>query len=424
MDHSEKIDLHADPLSRSKGKGAQWLLLIIAGLPALATILAFGAPWWDKLDLLSHFRVQYAFILIITVIASMCVRLWRLGLILLIPTTINLALILPLYFHPGWFLPRAEFVAQEPDGGPVVRLITYRIDPQLPQTEDMLELIRNAPADMIVLQGVNTEILRYLEYAVAPFRVVGSHPREDGLGSAILVRVSIRSPIQMRYSKPILLDDVADLQAPPAICTVFYWYGREVLLLTLQGVSPLSPHRTHTQQRQFNDLATWMRRQQEPVVVMGNLNSTPWSYHFRKLLEDSSLHNSQQGFGIQGTWPATGGALGQLPLDHCLLSPSLKAVKRQVGPSLTSSHHMLQVDIQWTSGASTPPMPEPLYDIEDNQRADPVQQAIDRQNERVTQLHTSGRLTEYPQPQPVQATDDESAQVSVPTTRPRRNRRR
>lgn len=411
MDHSEKIDLHAEPRSRTKGNGALWLLLIIAGLPTLGTFLAFGAPWWDKLDLLSHFRMQYAFILIISVIASMCMRYWRLGLLLLIPTTINIALILPLFVHPGWFLPRAEFVSQEPDGGPVMKLVTYQMDPQWSQGEDLLELVRNSSADLIVLQGVNHASLRQLEYAVAPFRVVGAHPREDGQGCAILVRVSIRSPIQVRYSRPILLDDVPDPQAPPAYCTVFYWYGREVLLLTLQGVSPLSPHRTHTQQRQFSDLSTWARRQQEPVIVMGNLNTTPWSYHFRKLLADSNLQNSQQGFGIQGTWPSTGGALGQLPLDHCLLSPSLKAIHREIGPSLTSSHHLLEVHIQWTSGASTPPMPEPNYDIEDTGRLDPVQQAIDRQNERITYLQNSGRITPVPQTQAAELAPQEAAPI-------------
>ena len=81
----------------------------------------------------------------------------------------------------------------------------------------------------------------------------------------------------------------------------------------------------------------------EPVLVLGDLNASPWSSHFRRFLRDSGLRDSAQGRGVQPTWPA-GMPWLWIPIDHCLHSPQLQVVARHVGPNLGSDHYPVVVD--------------------------------------------------------------------------------
>ena len=80
-----------------------------------------------------------------------------------------------------------------------------------------------------------------------------------------------------------------------------------------------------------------------PVLLLGDLNLTPWSYHFQKLLRDTGLVDSARGFGIQTTWPAFLYPL-RIPVDHCLVSPNLRVTSRRVGRNLGSDHLPLLIE--------------------------------------------------------------------------------
>src|SRR5262245_25992548 len=81
-----------------------------------------------------------------------------------------------------------------------------------------------------------------------------------------------------------------------------------------------------------------------PVIMLGDFNCTPWSPAFAELEARSRLRNSQLGFGTNPTWPTYLPGM-QLPIDHCLLSASLVAVDRFVGPAFGSDHYPLVVDV-------------------------------------------------------------------------------
>lgn len=330
---------------------ARWLAVSIGGLPALATILAFGGQWSWQLDLLSHFRTQFAVILAIMVVLMMFMRQWRLGLIVMLPLVVNVALILPLYIHPKWFTPHPEFVSLQPQAGEPLKLLSYNMGGMFEGNDEPLELIRNSNADVIVLQGVRPKMLEQLEFAVAPFRVYISDARTDGYGVALLNRVSLGPQVTIHDAELIHLPATENSKAASAIKATLLWQGRAIRLLTLKAISPLEVHAGMGQAQQYQALAQWVNEQDHPVVIMGDMASSPWSHTFKQLLKDTGLMNSQLGYGLQGSWPATGGALGQIAVDHCLISPSLVTSKRSLGPSYQSSHHALMVELQWASGA-------------------------------------------------------------------------
>ena len=80
-----------------------------------------------------------------------------------------------------------------------------------------------------------------------------------------------------------------------------------------------------------------------PTILVGDLNATPWSYHFRRLVRRSGLIDSSRGWGIQPTWP-TGAPWLWVPLDHLLHSRHISVARRRVGPNVGSDHYPLIVD--------------------------------------------------------------------------------
>ena len=79
-------------------------------------------------------------------------------------------------------------------------------------------------------------------------------------------------------------------------------------------------------------------------MVVGDLNTSPWSPVFHDLLRASGLRDGRAGHGIQPTWPSLFPLLWT-PIDHCLVSRGLIVQRFQRGPYVGSDHFPLIVDI-------------------------------------------------------------------------------
>ena len=122
----------------------------------------------------------------------------------------------------------------------------------------------------------------------------------------------------------------------------------EVDGLTLLGIHPLSPtdeQRAHERNQQLGFVREWFKSTTGPRVIAGDFNSTPWSYPFRRLVNETGAMNSQRGFGLQASYPVRASALLRIPIDHLLHSDDLAVVDRRLGPALGSDHFPLVVDL-------------------------------------------------------------------------------
>jgi endonuclease/exonuclease/phosphatase (EEP) superfamily protein YafD len=94
---------------------------------------------------------------------------------------------------------------------------------------------------------------------------------------------------------------------------------------------------------QLAQLPGWVHRATSPLLLLGDLNVSPWSSHFRRLLRESGLRDSSQGRGVLPTWP-TFSPLLRIPIDHCLYSQGIAIVDRRTGPHVGSDHFPVIVD--------------------------------------------------------------------------------
>ena len=114
---------------------------------------------------------------------------------------------------------------------------------------------------------------------------------------------------------------------------------------------------TDVRDRQILALARFAAKQEGEVILLGDMNTTSWSYTFQDLLHESGLHDSRRGFGLQPTWPENM-PLMRVPIDHVLHSSGIQISYRCTGPFSGSDHRPVIVDfcLLMDAGPSTNPI--------------------------------------------------------------------
>ena len=125
---------------------------------------------------------------------------------------------------------------------------------------------------------------------------------------------------------------------------IFKWQNQSISLLGVHLSAPLSYSRITKRKIQIEAIQNWILQQNLPTILIGDLNTTPWSNEFKVLT--THLKNSMLGFGIQATWPFhnTFVSFLRIPLDHALHSNDIKTLKRTVERSGDSNHKPLLLE--------------------------------------------------------------------------------
>jgi endonuclease/exonuclease/phosphatase (EEP) superfamily protein YafD len=298
-----------------------WLL----GGVALATALALLAPLGWPFELFSHFRVQYAAAsLLLAVLLA-----WRRAAA---PTV--LAMVLGVWHALPGFAASPRAVASQACAGPAFTVATVNLQFSNTRPEAFRAWIATQPADFLVIQEVTEAWAAELEEQVAyPHRHVLS--RQDPYGLALLSRWPLES---------VTLVDLAG-DGLPSLAGVLDAGGQRVRFLGLHTHWPLTPALAAARDEALRGAAALASAAELPVVLLGDLNLTPDSPAFARLLDEAGLRDAMDGRGWRPTWLAWFWPLA-LRIDHVLVSPDLSVEHAGVGPPIGSDHRPVVVRLR------------------------------------------------------------------------------
>lgn len=304
------------------------VLLLAGGGLGLGLGLLGSFAWW--LDLFAHFRVQCAGALGLALVLAGLARRGSLaataGLLLLA----DLALLVP------YAIPEAR-----PSVGTPLRLAHLNVLSSNRQHADVLAWIAGTGADLVLLQEVDPRWAEVLA-TVPGYRTIDVLARPDNFGLAALVRE--RSALEVvAHERPMF----AGL---PALGLHLRHEGRELALLSLHTLPPVSREYATTRDAQLMAAANWSAMQVEAgraPVLLGDLNATPFSASIRPL-RAAGLRDSLAAGGLlaAGSWPDLPAPL-RIAIDHCWHDPGLVTMARTVGPAVGSDHRPLEVSLAW-----------------------------------------------------------------------------
>ncbi|MGF1484286.1 MAG: endonuclease/exonuclease/phosphatase family protein [Opitutales bacterium] len=287
------------------------LWLGFTALFALSLIPYFGTFDW-KLDLLSNFRMQYALAAVCGLLAAGLLRQRILAACFILGLLINLSEIL------RW--PDTVTAAKEER---VFKVIAFNLYSGNESLEAVLDWVQAQEPDIFIAIEYNSILARQL------------HALTDELGYERTFRfdhstaIFSRLPLQVRANEPargLVAVEIADPET------------RQNFLLTgIHLISPRQPRFWEHRNRQLEDLAQACASSDKPLLVMGDLNCSPYSPFFKKFVDASGLQPARGTWLPLVTWTRYSPLLFS-SIDHVFISEGITTVRQATGPSLGSDH--------------------------------------------------------------------------------------
>ncbi|MCA9449340.1 MAG: endonuclease/exonuclease/phosphatase family protein, partial [Candidatus Omnitrophica bacterium] len=234
------------------------------------SLVGFLSPFHWAFDLLCHFRFQYALSLSLVTLAFVIMRRWKSAALCGLVATINIATVVPL------FIPVDTSV---PSSGKIREALHINVDRARGNKEAVRKLIEERDPDLLQLCEISYAWMNELEDLLEryPFRVV--EERQDNFGIGLFSKHSFEKALITRIGPADVPSCLAIVQLPEATVTVI-------------GTHPIPPggqRRSMLRDSQLESLAAGIRKATPPVILMGDLNVSPWSSHFQDLLKVSGL---------------------------------------------------------------------------------------------------------------------------------------
>ena len=295
-------------------------------LIALALLLTGCSFLGEQLALfewLSHFRVQAMQLSLLFIAYTLWKRKNRQALLWV--------LIALIHYYPVLLLYRGtpKPAAQSP-----YRVLLLRADHLHTLTPAVRQEIEKTDPDLILLLKASLQ----MESSWASLSATYPHQIHSGSERSgritLLSRLPVNPTTSLAPDHAPLLDLQADLHTPDGS-------------LTFIGTHPpLDTSSARARGRQHTALSIKTQSARYPVLLLGHLDTTPFSARFHRLLSESGLKDSTVGFGFQPTWKV-GHLLKQLPLDHLLHDEKILIHHRGVGADIGSDHRPLIVDFSF-----------------------------------------------------------------------------
>jgi endonuclease/exonuclease/phosphatase (EEP) superfamily protein YafD len=289
--------------------------------------------WW--LDIGSHFRVQYTVLFVVLTVCYLVgkKRGWALACLLL--AIIN-------------FLPVASYRfparGYEQVAGPSLKVALMNVNSELGKPDEVARFLQRENPDVIILEEINDEWMRRLSPFLNgyPGRIVQT--REDNFGIGVFSRARITSSKVVYFGK-------ADV---PSIIARMELNGQAFTLVATHPLPPGGAEHSRMRNEQLDCVAGYVSTNHDPLILLGDLNITPWSPLYRDFIWRSGLVNSSQGRAIHPSWPSFS-PLFLIPIDHCLHNAGIAIKSERVGKSVGSDHYPVIVEFGLKDGGDLLP---------------------------------------------------------------------
>lgn len=298
-----------------------YVLITSISLGGLVTFLGFlgGLDW--RLDLMSHFRQQYVVAFFFLLITSFLLKARNLILAAGLFFCINLLLFLPFYSN-----------AKPLSSDTGILTFMANVNRDNPHRDLLLAEIKSVNPDVVILTEINASWITTLKTIAPQYPYIIQEPREDYSGIALMSKRPLKNPQIVRIGSPTV----------PSVVTEIEHNEKLVTLIGAHPFPPFGKRSSALRDTQIAALGNYMMNKTTPSILIGDLNASPFSYPYMKLLSDTTLSNCANGFGYEATWqygivtPPLG-----LKIDQCLKTPEILITESYVGHNIGSDHRPL-----------------------------------------------------------------------------------
>lgn len=306
------------------------ILLLGWWFTAACSLIGSSSSVWP-FELCCHFKLQYTIIGLVAIILylpfiSKYIASRRSGLFQLIFLTAAISpsawAILQLYMPSGV---KCQSEAQSPK----LKLVQINVNGFNTQYAKALAYIKSEAPDIVSFEEFSYGWEKEMSANLKDYPYRALNPSEEGnFGIAVYSKLE---PID----KPQIL---GDRETPASFLLHLNFDNEPITAIFTHPPPPIDRTLSSIRDSELRGFAKLRHEKTGSFLVAGDCNCTPWSPVFQKLCHEAQLSDSQQGSGVQPSWPVQIFPL-RIPIDHFLISKDLCVVERKIGSDVGSDHY-------------------------------------------------------------------------------------
>ncbi len=316
-----EISKPAAPPARRKVTALDVLAMLALLSSAGASGLALIARYWVWSEIATHFLVYYA---IASLVAAVLFAVARR------PKFAFAAGLLFFWQASGiapWYVPAAKAASGR---GPHLKLMTANVNADNQHYDKLIALVRAENPDLLFVQEMSygwAEALRALDDAY-PYRSVT--PRHDYWGIALYSKYPLEN---------IVADSPVEPEAPQIRADAII-DGRRVHLMNVHLAPPRAEWMVDLRYKHYAWAEQYLSKMKDqgPLIIAGDFNSSPWSPLYADLVRTGGLTNARQGYGLLPSWYPLAGRWFLIPLDQICGAGGVSFSGIHLGSVIDSDH--------------------------------------------------------------------------------------
>lgn len=242
------------------------------------------------------------------------------------------------YLLPYYFQPTASAINQT--SADTIRVYFNNINYGTTDFTILTESIAHNQPHVVGIAELSSEKFEQLKTQLSNYPYSFHVPGQGQLGLAIFSQIPFVEQPSVRYFSdnryPSIIASIRDFQKT-----------KKLTVIVIHPPPPLLAEYAQIRNELFSKLAEYVKNQSDPLLIMGDFNSSSWSPAFQTLLVDSTLIDSRNNQGIQPSWPSQLPKFLRIPIDHMLTNELLTVTYREILPSDGSDHLPILADFAW-----------------------------------------------------------------------------
>lgn len=302
------------------------LAIILIILFSIAGYLGRASQYFE---LASHFRFQYTLASFCCLLIFAGLQAWPWALGAAVCFLVNGAAVLP------WYTSR-KHAPHSHANSRRLRVVLANVLYENRRYELFKNLVNEEQPDILIAQEVTDEWLDEMKFLRETYPYFREVHQPHGSGIALFSRF------------PLLQCEVIalGLEERPGITARLQIDEAIITLLTFHPYAPVRRDHYRHRNLQLAEASRLIKTLPQPLIVIGDLNTTMWSPYFDQLLQARELVNTRRGFGLLPTWPLwLLLPFLMLPIDHCFVTPDIAIHNTRTGGRTGSDHLPLIVDL-------------------------------------------------------------------------------
>ena len=335
-------DVKAEPTG-NRGRRVDCRVDWLPGFVTAFSILPLFARHWWVGDLIANLRVQLIIGMLGATLLLLITRRWRMMLVVTALTLWQSTALHSAFQTADTSEQSSSAVdsATAAQDEPGLRVFLANVLTRNQQHDQIIAQIRAANPDVIAILELSSvlEASLHREFSLTHKHFVSESQDDGNFGIGLWSRYALSDARVFHLNAPILPSIEADIELPS--CTIH--------VMATHPLPPIGGRNFGHRNQHLALLAQRVQKQRQvepthPVILLGDLNLTPWSPLFEDFLALTGLQNAAKGRGLQPTWYRWPAFPFGLLLDHGLHSRDLRCDRRAILAANGSDHRAVVFD--------------------------------------------------------------------------------